>query len=102
MTVAPEALFDFGIEKKITATFTFKDRAWNTSGLTINFNNPKWPTLISNSTTPANGAVYVNLNDPVKLWIQDDWAGVNSGTIKVTLSGVNWTNYWQYVFNLVL
>ncbi|MBO4516454.1 hypothetical protein J5751_03350 [bacterium] len=41
VTVASGALFNFGIEKKITATFTFSDRAGNTGEYTINFNAPK-------------------------------------------------------------
>ncbi len=99
VTLTSQALFDFWIEKKITATFTFSDRAGNSQSYTINFNSPKGPTLISNSTSPAGGDVYVNLMEPIKLWIKDDWAGVDSGTIKITLSGVNWTDYWPYVFS---
>ena len=95
----PEWVSGFWIEKTITGTFTFYDLAGNSGTQTIVFNKPAWPTLISGSRSPASGAVYVNLSDPIKLWIKDDWAGVNSGTIKVTLSGVNWTNYWPYVFS---
>ena len=99
VTLTSQALFDFWIEKKITATFTFSDRAGNSQSYTINFNSPKGPTLISNSTSPAGGDVYVNLMEPIKLWIKDDWAGVDSGTIKIILSGVNWTDYWPYLFS---
>ena len=99
ITIESWALFDFWIEKKITATFTFKDRAGNTSGLTINFNMPQGPTLISNSTSPANGDIYVNLSEPIKLWIKDEWAGVDSGTVQITVKGINWTSYWPYVFS---
>ena len=99
VTINPEWLFDFWIEKEIIATFIFNDRAGNSNSQTITFNSPKWPTLISNSASPANGDVYVNLSDPIKLWIKDDWAGVNSGTIKINLSWINWTTYWPYEFS---
>lgn len=98
-SLSPDALFDFGIEKTISATFTFYDRAGNRGTKTIYFNNPKWPTLISNSTSPANGDVYVNLSAPIKLWIKDDWAGINPDTIQIILSWVYGTDYWPYVFS---
>ncbi|HCY21377.1 TPA: hypothetical protein DIC40_06070 [Patescibacteria group bacterium] len=31
--------------------------------------------------------------------MQDEWAGVNSGSIVVTLSGINGTSYGPYVFS---
>ena len=93
-------LFDFGIEKQVIITITVNDRAWNSSNLAgITFNKPKWPELIPNSVSPKNGDVYVNLSEPIKLWIQDDWAGVNSWTIKVTVLWINWTEYWPYTFS---
>ena len=99
VTIESDALFNFGIEKKITATFKFWDRAGNTWEYTINFNVPKWPELVSKSASPANGDVYVNLSAPIKLWIKDDRAGVDSGTIKITVGGINWTTYWPYIFS---
>lgn len=97
--ISSGGLFDFWIEKEITATFVFYDRAWNLGKKTITFNSPRWPELISNSVSPKDADIYVNLNEPIKLWIKDDWAGVKSGTIKITVSGINWTSYWPYVFS---
>ncbi|MDD3262873.1 MAG: hypothetical protein PHR61_03420 [Candidatus Absconditabacteria bacterium] len=100
VNINPEDLFDFGIEKTIVITGSVKDRNNNQSSvLSFTFNNPVGPTLISDSRSPSASAVYVNLSTPVRLGIQDDWAGVNSGSIVVTLSGINGTNYGPYQFS---
>ena len=99
ITISSEWLFDFWIEKTITGTFVFYDRVGKYSTKVITFNKPKWPELISDFVSPKNNDIYVNLSAPIELWIKDDWAGVNSGTIQITLSWVNWTDYWPYVFS---
>lgn len=98
--ITGSAIFNYGVEKTITITGTVKDRANNTYSLsTLTFNQPQGPTLISSSRYPDAGAIFVNLNVPVKLGIQDDWAGVNSWSIQVTLQGINGTTYWPTIFS---
>lgn len=98
--INPANLFDFGIEKPITITWIVRDRANNLYTLsTYTFNQAAAPTLIAWSQSPVANAVFVNLSDSVKLGIQDEWAGVDSGSIVVTLSGINGTAYWPYQFS---
>lgn len=98
--INPAELFDFGIEKPITITWSVRDRANNLYTLSAyTFNQAAAPTLIPGSQSPLPNAVFVNLADPVRLWIQDEWAGVDSGSIVVTLSGINGTAYWPFQFS---
>lgn len=92
-------LFDYGIEKTITITGNVADWNGNTKTISTSFNHPQWPTLINGSRIPNAWASLVPVNNTLKLWIEDDWAGVNSWSIVVTLSGSNGTNYWPYSFS---
>lgn len=92
-------IFDYWIEKTITITTNISDRKWNAASQNIiTFNNPVWPRLLW-SPNPINGAIFVNLSAPINLWIQDNRAWVDSWSIVVTLSWINWTNYWPYIFS---
>ena len=98
--INPADLFDWGIEKPITITWSVRDRANNLYTLwSYVFNQAAAPTLIPGSQSPAPNAVFVNITDPVMLWIQDEWAGVDFESIVVTLSGVFWTSYWPFEFS---
>ncbi len=98
--INPAELFDRWIEKTITITWSVRDRANNLYTLpSYTFNQAAAPTLIPGSQSPVPNAVFVNLSDPIRLGIQDEWAGVNSGSIVVTLSGINWTLYWPFQFS---
>ncbi|AHB41525.1 hypothetical protein P148_SR1C00001G0735 [candidate division SR1 bacterium RAAC1_SR1_1] len=100
VNINPGDLFDRGVEKTITITGSLRDRANNLYTLSAyTFNQAQAPILISNSQSPVSNAVFVNLSDPVKLGIQDEWAGVDSGSIVVTLSGVFGTTYGPFQFS---
>lgn len=92
-------LFDYGIEKTITITWDVADWNGNIKTISTSFNHPQWPTLINGSRIPNAWATFILTNSTVQLWVQDDWAGVNSGSILVTLSGGNGTNYGPYIFS---
>jgi len=80
-------LFDFGVENLIEVDISVDDRVGNTSTLHHEFNAPESP-IISN-LYPNNGAIYVVLNDIISFSINDFWAGVDTGTITVAVSGIN-------------
>ena len=92
-------LFDYGIEKRIDLSVQVRDRKWLQRNLSYSFNHPQGPTLIAGTRFPAIGATFVNYDAPIRFGVQDDWAGVNSGSIVVTLSGINGTSYGPYVFS---
>ena len=91
-------LFYYGIEQPITITGNVYDRYGNFSSFSRTLNTPIGPWLIPGSDIPAWGAVWILTTAPVKLGIMDDWAGVNSWTIIITLSGIGWTTYGPYTF----
>ncbi len=98
--ITGSALFDYGVEKTITITGYVRDRANNLYTLTtLTFNQPVGPTLIAGSRSPDASAIFVNLSAPIKIGIQDDWAGVNSWSILVTVQGINGTSYGPYTFS---
>jgi len=89
----------YGIEKTITITTNVADRMWNNASQSIlTFNNPISPSLLW-TPSPVGGAIFVNLTAPIQLWIQDNRAWVDSGSIRVTLSWINGTNYGPYIFS---
>ena len=92
-------LFDYWIEKPITMTVSVRDRVNRQSTVSYTFNQPKGPTLIPGTRFPSNNSDFVAYDAPIRFGVQDDWAGVNSGSIVVVLSGVNWTSYGPYVFS---
>lgn len=93
-------LFDYGIEKTITITWTVQDRMNNTINYwPLTFNSPVSPWLIPWSDTPSAWDIWVDTLAPISLWIADDWAGIHSWSIVVTLSWVAWTEYWPYIFS---
>jgi hypothetical protein len=97
--IASWELFDYGIEKPITLTSSVRDRNNNIYTLwSFVFNQPVGPWLLW-SLSPASNAVFIDPLAPVKLWIQDDRAGVNTGSIRVTLQWINGTVYWPYVLS---
>ncbi len=98
IVIDPTELFDYGIEKRIEISWSVYDWKWLKDTISYNFNNPRWPTLILWSPNPAAWANGLGTTMPVILWIQDEWAGVDSWTIVITLSGVNGTNYGPYIF----
>ncbi len=98
MDINSPALFDYGIEKTITITGNVQDRNSNAVSFTRSFNAPVGPWLIPGSANPAWGNSLVLTTAPVLLWIQDDWAGVDSWSIIITLSWVNGTVYGPYTF----
>ncbi len=81
------SLFDFGVENLIEVDISVDDRIWNSSTFHHEFNAPESP-IISN-LYPNNGAIYVVLNDIISFSINDFWAGVDTGTITVAVSGIN-------------
>ena len=99
ITMSWSQVFDYGIEKTITLTGSVRDRNNNLTTFTRTFNAPVGPTLIAWSRNPDAWANGILATPPVILWIQDDWAGVNSWSIVVTLSWTAWTNYGPYVFS---
>jgi hypothetical protein len=75
------AIFDYGIEKRVTITGFVRDRANNLFTLaSFSFNAPNDP-VITGVVVPgqaASGAIYVNTTSPISFSVMDDWAGVNS------------------------
>lgn len=93
-------LFDYGVEKPITITWTVQDRNNNTVNYwPLIFNSPVSPSLIPWSASPVSWAIWREATTPVILWIADDRAGVNSWSIIVTLSWIAWTSYGPYTFS---
>ncbi len=81
------ALFDFGIENLITITVDADDRIGNSANEIYTFNTPQPPYF--SSFSPADWDVYVQLSGIVSFSVNDEWAGVNTGTVTVILSGIN-------------
>jgi len=99
ITINPAQLFSYWIEKTITITTNIADRKWNAANQSvISFNSPIWPRLLW-TPSPNNGAIFVNLAAAINLGIQDDRAWVDSWSIIIILSWINWTNYWPYIFS---
>ncbi|MCF7835360.1 hypothetical protein K9M48_04960 [Candidatus Gracilibacteria bacterium] len=99
ITISSGQIFDYGIEKTIQVTINVADREGNSATQrVINFNAPVSPRALG-TFVPSNGAIFVNLSAPVQLGIQDDWAGVDGGSIQITLSGINGTDYGPYIFS---
>lgn len=92
-------LFDYGVEKPITMSVSIRDRLWHMSSTSLSFNQPQGPILITGTRFPVDNATFVAYDTPIRFGVEDDWAGVNSWSIVVTLSGVNWTQYWPYTFS---
>lgn len=99
LSIASWALFDYGIEKLITITGHVSDRKGNVWTIWTTFNAPVSPWLIGGSTIPNAWATMALTTTPITLGIADDRAGVHSGTIIVTISGVNGTAYGPFVFS---
>ena len=99
VTIPSWALFNYGIEKPITINISVRDRMWFLSSTSLLFNQAQGPTLISDTRFPVDNATFVTYDAPIRFWVQDEWAGVNSGSIVVTLSGINGTSYGPYVFS---
>lgn len=99
VSIPSGALFDYGIEKRIDLSVQVRDRKWLLATQSISFNYPQGPTLIAGTRFPAIGATFVNYDAPIRFGVEDDWAGVDSGSIVVTLSGINGTSYGPYVFS---
>ncbi len=97
--IPSSVLFDYWIEKEIQFTVSVKDHNWNIQTNTISFNRPQSPTLIPNSRYPVENSLFVQYNVPIRFWVQDDWAGIDSWSIVVTLSWTDWTKYWPYSFS---
>ena len=98
ITIDPSKLFDYGIEKPITITGNVRDRNNNPASFSRTINAPINPWLITWSNVPAAGASAIATTAPIVLGIADDWAGVNSWSITITLSGINGTPYGPYIF----
>jgi len=92
-------LFDYGIEKQITISWNVRDRNNNLRTFSLNFNPANWPTLIAGSRTPNAWSTRISTTAPIQLGIQDEWAGVNSWSITVTLQWAWWTTYGPYIFS---
>lgn len=99
INISPDQIPDYGIEKMIVITTNVSDRIWNIANTnTTIFNLPEWPKLLWNPI-PYNWDIFVNLSAPIQLSIQDNRAWVNSWSISITLSWINWTQYWPYIFS---
>lgn len=99
VSISSWALFNYGIEKTITMSVSVRDRLWYLSSTSISFNHPQGPTLIAGTRFPTTDATFVTYDSPIRFGVEDDWAGVNSWTIVVTLSWINWTAYGPYIFS---
>lgn len=99
--ISGSQLFDYGIERPITITWTVQDRINNTTNFwPLIFNTPVSPWLITWSDSPTIiWATWIDAMAPIRLWIADDRAWVNSWTISITLSGVWGTMYGPYIFS---
>ena len=67
-------------------TISVRDRAGNLTTQNSTFNQAQSPTISAQFPTP--GATFVPMDTPVSFSVADDWAGVNTGTLRVTLSAV--------------
>ena len=99
VVASPSKLFDFGVEKRINVYYTIKDRVGNTKTNYLSFNHPKNP-VISN-IQPSDNRTYVDLMDIVSFKLSDDWAGIDSGSVILTLSWLDNDFYGQYSGDLL-
>lgn len=81
--VAITGLPSYGIEKAMIFSWSFSDRAGNTASFIHYFNNPVNPWLSNQS--PANWAVSILPKTDILVKVSDDRAGVNSGSLSVTI-----------------
>jgi hypothetical protein len=78
-------LFNFGIEELIQISANVDDREWNHSNFAgYSFNAPVNP-YISNQS-PFNWQTFVLLDSEIFFDVNDDWAGIDTWTLVVTLS----------------
>jgi len=97
--ISGSELFDYGIEKPITISGNIRDRNNNLRTFSLSFNPAVGPWLIPWSANPAWWATWIGTTVPIQLGIADDWAWVNSWTIRVTIQWIWWTTYWPYIFS---
>ncbi len=101
VSIASSSLFDYGIERPITMTLSVRDRKGLQTSQSITFNQPVGPTLIAGSRSPDAGASFIPFDTDVVLWVQDDWAGVNTANLRVTLQATNASGqtWWPYIYS---
>lgn len=99
VSIPSSQLFDYGVEKTITMNVSVRDRLDHQAIISYTFNQPQGPTLIPGTRFPEVNSTFVTYDAPIRFGVQDEWAGVNSGSIVVTLSGINGTSYGPYVFS---
>lgn len=118
VTIDKSLLFNFWIEKTITVTGYVSDNTWyyknipNKSALfEISFNNPEPPTI--DFLYPNNSekwSVNINLNPNIQLHLSDDWAGVDTWSLKIIFTDVNndeelcvmqWDDFNGWMFTLI-
>lgn len=89
--------WEFWVEETITLTITWLDRAWKITNLyTKTFNQYENPELSNNSPKWENWSNWYPINSRIEFTLKDDWAGVNSGKIFVTISDGSETKVYTW------
>ncbi len=82
----------YEIEKQVTVTFEVADNAnenWqvHTWTTTISFNAPQNPT-IQRLLPSTDTFVSPSKTNPIRLFVSDDWAGVDTWSVKITIPAI--------------
>ncbi len=97
--ITGSSLVAYGKEQGMIFSWSFSDRAGNVwTPFVYSFNNPVKPWLSNQS--PANWATNVFPKTDIQVRVSDDWAGVNSGSLSVTIKSgwCAWTPIPWYTF----
>lgn len=106
-TLESNNLFDFEIEKEVVVTWYVYDNVrvqwlsnawtWLSGQVPVNFkfNTPVAPT-VSFVYPNSSKNTFINLDEDITMYLDDDWAGVDINTVTVYLSWIDNEYSWAY------
>jgi hypothetical protein len=79
----------YEVEKTVTVTFEAVDNpnetwAIHTGTASVSFNTPQNP-IITRLLPSTDTFVSPSKANPIRLFVSDDWAGINTGSVKITI-----------------
>lgn len=91
--VSFDAPFPYEVEKKVTVNISVADNPnefWVTHTWTrsFSFNSPVAPTIVRNYPSSIGAFVSPSKNFPIIFTISDDWAGVDTGSVRISVQQI--------------